>query len=112
MRSLGTFGVVLSSLDWDENGAGTRSCSCVLAFVFGIGGLATLCFACWTSPWGNCHDNDGTCDTEPCARACRVCCLHFNPDNTSPGYLACIGTCSTLPFQCVEPEDPGDPQQP
>lgn len=78
----------------------------ILTVILGIAGTAALCLA-WVSPWGITHTNDTTCNTKVCQRACRVCCLHFNPDNKSPGYLACIGTCTGLPFQCMEPGGPG-----
>lgn len=82
-----------------------------LAFVSAVGGMTAICLA-WWSPSGLWHTNDTTCSLEPCQRFCRVCCTHFNPDVTSPGWWACAGTCATLPTNCTEPEEPGDPQYP
>lgn len=58
-------------------------------------GMASAAYASWTSPdpAGLTHTNDTTCGSEPKARFCRLCCLHFNPDNTSTAYTTCNGNC-------------------
>jgi len=81
----------------------------ILAAVLAIGGLAAVC-AAWVSSTGMTHTNDSTCPSETCQRTCRLCCLHFHPDNTSSDYLTCIGGCTELPSKCMEPGDPGGVQ--
>ena len=81
----------------------------LLSSAFVVVAAATLVLASWTSPWGTVHENDSTCNTEICERACRHCCLHFNPDNTSSGYLRCIAGCVGLGQNCGEPGGPGGP---
>jgi hypothetical protein len=76
---------------------------------FAVLGLAAIVYASWTSPSGITHTNDTTCSTEICRRFCTLCCLHFNPDNSSPGYIACKATYATVP---TPPCDEAPPEEP
>lgn len=66
------------------------------------------------TPSGLPHTTSATCNTEPCTRYCRLCCLHFHPDNLSPAYLAFAGGCLGIGDKCgdenpVSPPGGGEP---
>lgn len=72
--------------------------ACSVLFVAGFVSVAYA--AQWISPWsGTKHTNSSTCTTEPCLRACRVCCVNFH-ENTTPEYTACVNNCADLPADC------------
>lgn len=77
-----------------------------LAGLFIIGGMTTMAMAAWTSPWGTLHNNDSTCGTEKCARACRVCCSHFNTDADDNSNCRSRNACGSLPNACKAPIAP------
>lgn len=53
------------------------------------------------------HQSSSTCNTEPCPRACRLCCLHFH-DNQSPEYAYCKDVlCASVGGMCNEGEGEG-----
>lgn len=75
----------------------------ILAGIFILAGVTTMAMATWISPWNNPHENDSTCGVEPCARACRICCSHFNhdgDDNAACRNAHCVG----LPANCPSPK--------
>jgi|GEM_PF-2153884 len=78
-----------------------------IAAVLGVVGFATLAFA-YTSPSGMIHANSSTCSLETCQRICRICCLHFHPDNLSAAYLGCIAGCTGPVTECDSTPGGGD----
>lgn len=70
------------------------------AVVVAVAGLVAVAIAAYTAPDGTVITGAATCTTLKCNRWCKLCCLSFHPDNTSPAYLGCIAGCSSLPSKC------------
>lgn len=74
----------------------------LVAGTLAVCGSAAMALAAWTSPFGSnlTHQNDSTCNAEPCERACKVCCAYFNGGPGNPGYNACVTNCTGLGSNC------------
>ena len=81
----------------------------------------SACLACvWTNPATQvCHNNSSTCNTEPCARGCRICCNHFATPPDTPDFACWATQCTGLPVTCAsgsddpggfQPTEPGGPE--
>lgn len=76
------------------------------AAVLAVGAGVVAALAAYTSPFppGLTHTSSSTCNTEPCPRACTLCCLHFH-DNQSPECDYCRNViCASVGGMCNEPE--------
>lgn len=76
--------------------------SSIVSGVLVVCGSAAMALAAWTSPFGTniTHLNDTTCNTEPCERACKICCAFFNGGPGDPKYLSCVANCVGLGPNC------------
>lgn len=69
-----------------------------------LGGVATMALATgWQNPCSQMsHNNSSTCNSEECARCCRICCTHYHPDTTTAAWSACQALCDQVPSDCPD----------
>lgn len=74
-------------------------CVAGLMVVCGSAAMAMAAFTSQFSPF-NVHSNSSTCNTEPCSRACRICCAHFHGGPGILGYDNCELACRSVGGSC------------